>query len=53
MMFRKHSLPALEEWFAATIEPLPGHTDQEVLACLQETGAHEVQRLAPDSSRRR
>lgn len=32
---------------AVTIEPLPGHSDEEVVAFLEESGASDITVLAP------
>ena len=36
-----------EPVYAVTVEPLPGHTDAEVVARLRASGVTEVQVLAP------
>jgi hypothetical protein len=47
MQFHKYTPARSEDWVSVTVEPLPGHSDEEVMKFLQEAGALNVEAVGP------
>jgi len=47
MQFQKYTPARSDDWISVTVEPLPGHSDKEVMEFLQGAGALHVEAIGP------